>query len=270
MAMAHGAGEQDHALDGLAEVERELGFSLRDDLAAALGGDAAFAIDGPLLPTPSWKVVLEVIDPPGLELSIERAVEAANRDAAEEGKPGLRFGEEEVDGRRYLMLQAGDGATLAAMTFVDGYLVATPSRALVLEAIAHRAAGTHLTASRVFQERLPSDAETDFSALLWQNLGDAAGPLGELLSGALPQEGREQIEALARDLGPTLVLAYGDFDRLRLVSRGGAGPLGLSFEKLLALAGAISDLVPALQEGAGGDGAGDGSEEKETPVRTTA
>ena len=38
-----------------------------------------------------------------------------------------------------------------------------------------------------------------------------------------------------------LVLAYGDADRVRLVSRGGAGPLGLSFEKLLALVGIIGN-----------------------------
>jgi hypothetical protein len=141
----------------------------------------------------------------------------------------------------------------------------------VLEAIAHRAAGTHLTASRAFQERLPSDAETDFSALFWQDLSGSAGPIGELLSGALPEGGREHIEALARDLGPMLVLAYGDHDRLRLVSRGGAGPLGLSFEKLFTLFGAVSELVPERDDDAGeGAVAGGDEAEKETPVRATA
>ena len=44
------------ALEGLAEMEREVGVNLRDDLVAALGGEVTLAIDGPLLPMPSWKV----------------------------------------------------------------------------------------------------------------------------------------------------------------------------------------------------------------------
>ena len=62
--------------------------------------------------------------------------------------------------------------------------------------------------------------------------------------------------ALASEVGPTLVLAYGDDDRVRLVARGGAGPLGVSFERLLALAGAVREQMPTAEEG-------------ETPVRTT-
>jgi hypothetical protein len=251
-------GEQ--ALAKLAETESQLGFSLRDDLAAALGGDAAFALDGPLLPNPAWKAIVEVVDPSRLEFALGRAVEAINREAAAEGRPGLRFGQEEVDGRRYLTLATDAGVALAAMSFVDGYLVAAPSRALVVAAIAHRDAGTHLVASQAFRDLLPSDAETDFSALVWQNFGGVAGPLGELLGSALPEGEREQIEALSRELGPTLVLAYGDADRVRLVSRGGAGPLGLSFEKLLAVAGALRAEAPTAEEDAGG----------ETPPGTTA
>jgi hypothetical protein len=158
-----------------------------------------------------------------------------------------------------LTLATDAGVELAAMSFVDGYLVAAPSRALVVEAIALRDAGTHLVASQAFRDLLPSDAETDFSALAWQNFGGIAGPLGGLLSGALPAEQREQIAALAEDVGPTLVLAYGDADRVRFVSRGGAGPLGLSFEKLLAVAGALREAVPAAD-----------AEATETPAQPTA
>ena len=71
LAVARAAESEDEngedPLDELAKLETELGFSLRDDLAAALGGDAAVAIDGPLLPKPSWKVVVEVVDPSRLE-----------------------------------------------------------------------------------------------------------------------------------------------------------------------------------------------------------
>jgi hypothetical protein len=247
LVRAEGAEGGERALAELARVEGELGFSLRDDLAAALGGDAAFALDGPLLPKPSWKLVLEVVEPSRLDYVLGRAVEAANREAEAHGRPGLRLVREEVDGRRYLRFATDSGVDLAVASFVDGYLVAAPSRALILDAIALRAAGTHLVASRAFLEKLPSDADPSFSALVWQSFGGVGGALGELLAGALPAEGRAEIEALARETGPTLVLAYGEPDRLRLVTRGGAGPLGLSFEKLLALAGALRERPPAAE-----------------------
>ena len=99
---------------------------------------------------------------------------------------------------------------------------------------------------------------------LWQNFGGATGPLGQLLGSALPEGERQQIEALTREIGPTLVLAYGDADRVRLVARGGMGPLGMSFEKLLAVAGALREQAPSAED------ADSTANEVETPVRTTA
>jgi hypothetical protein len=210
--------------------------------------------------------VLEVTDPSHFEYVLGRAVEAVNRKAAEEGQPGVRLGQEDAGGRRFLTIAREGGSTLAEMTFVDGYLVAAPSRALVLEAIANRAAGTTLTASRAFQDLLPSDAETDFSGLVWQNMGGLAGPLGQLLGGALEPSEREQIEALAKETGPMLVLVYGEPDAVRLVARGGTGPFGFSFERILALAGIVSEhaSMPG-RVASGADGAQTGS-----PARPTA
>ena len=34
-----------------------------NDIAATLGGEMTVAVDGPLLPTPSWKVAIEVNNP---------------------------------------------------------------------------------------------------------------------------------------------------------------------------------------------------------------
>ena len=55
------------------EIEKQQGIDIRHDFAAPLGGEFAFAIDGPLLPTPSWKMILEVYDQAKLQATLERA-----------------------------------------------------------------------------------------------------------------------------------------------------------------------------------------------------
>ena len=65
-------------------IDNKLHIDVRNDLIANLGGDFAFAFDGPVLPTPSWKMVIEVNNPDALENSFgaddrshARAVERA-------------------------------------------------------------------------------------------------------------------------------------------------------------------------------------------------
>lgn len=260
LAAARAKGAE-QATAKLAEVESALGLSLRDDLAASLGGDFAIALDGPVLPKPSWKLVVELADPSRFDFALGRLVEVANAEAAKQGQPGLRLAQEEADGRLYQHLSTEAGADLAFLTQVDGYLLAAPSRALLVETIARRAAGAHLAASRAFLSRLPSDGDPNFSAVVWQNLGGLASSLGQLFGGSnLAPEAQAELEAMTRDAGPSLIVAYGEPDRVRLVARGAHGPLGFSFEKLLALAGALRS----------GTSAPASPVAVETPVRATA
>ena len=46
----------------LDQLQADHGLDIRKDFAAPLGGEFAFAIDGPILPTPSWKMIFEVND----------------------------------------------------------------------------------------------------------------------------------------------------------------------------------------------------------------
>ncbi len=229
------------------EARSELGLSLRDDLAAALGGDFAIAIDGPWLPQPAWKVVIEVLDATRLQSTIARLVEAANAEAAENGKPGLVLGEEAAEGQIYHRIAHADGRELGWYVFEDGYLVAAPSRALLAQTLDRRAAGSTLLSSQAFLDRLPSDGEPNFSALVWQNLGASIGDLARLLGDGVHTEA---LEASAPS-GPTLLLAYGGADRISLLATGAPGPLGMSLQSLLAMGAAVHEQpqVEAVPEG---------------------
>lgn len=249
------AGEAEGARR-LMQAERELGLSLREDLAAALGGDVAVALDGPFLPQPSWKIVVETVDAGRLEHALDRLVEACAREARADGRPAPVWRQESAGGRLWRTLALEGGRDLAHFTFEDGYLLVGPSRALLADAVARRAAGATLASSRAFLDRLPADAEPDFSAVAWQNLAGSALEIAQLISGAgsaLAGEERARLEGLLDDSGPMVAVAHAGADRVSLAARGARGPLGLSFESLFALAGLgrSGELAPeAVEEAA--------------------
>ena len=110
MAMSHADDDGEDGGHDFADVERELGLSLHDDLAAPLGGEVAFALDGPFLPEPSWKVIVEVYDPGTLQHTIETAVAEADRRIRAEGGAGVTLGSEESGGRTWYHLGKADAA----------------------------------------------------------------------------------------------------------------------------------------------------------------
>jgi len=245
-----------------AEIERRLGLSLRDDVAAPLGGEVAFALDGPLLPEPSWKVIVEVYDPATLQHTLETAVAEADARSRAEGGSGLTYGAETAGGVTYHRIAYGDGDGVHYL-FVDGYLVAAPSRALLERTLAQRAAGSTITAAARFRDLLPRDGHADFSALFFQHVGPLLAPMADVIgrnSGGLSDEQRRSLAALVEDSEPTLAYAYGGPDRIVITGVGPGGPLGIGIEALTGLGGLASmgaALSSAAAEGeraaAGGD-----------------
>src|SRR6202041_2863919 len=60
------------------KAQSELGIDIRNDLAGNLGGEFLFALDGPVLPAPSGKAIIEVRDSARFETTLERLVQAVN------------------------------------------------------------------------------------------------------------------------------------------------------------------------------------------------
>jgi hypothetical protein len=220
----------------LAELQEQLGVDLKQDVAAALGGEMAFAIDGPLLPKLSWKLVLEVYDPAGLQAALERL--AGNHDLGiDDGQVEIRS--ETVGGRTFYTLSI-DGHEIH-YTFTDGFLVAASSRLLVERALQLQESGTGVVISKDFRSMLPSDSEANFSALFYQDTRRLTEGLGEV--------GLEQ-------LPPTLAFAYGHPDSVEAAMVTPGDPLGLDWllQMLFKLGAAHSALgtAPAAAAASGG------------------
>ncbi|HYO63569.1 MAG TPA: FecR domain-containing protein [Pyrinomonadaceae bacterium] len=220
----------------LRELEAQQGFDIRRDFAAPLGGEFAFAVDGPLLPTPSWKMVLEVYDQPRLQQTFERVIEKLNAWAVLQGKQGLRWENTTEGGRTFYALKSVDFGMEVHYTYANGYLVAGPSRGLIDRALKFREAGSTLLRSPRFTSALPEDGNANFSAVFYHDLAPLVKPFADSAAGArLPEQQRQALAALATDAPPTLAYAYARGDSVTLAANTEGGPFGLGPASLLGL-----------------------------------
>ena len=224
-ALAIPQGSLAAAQQTLADERQQKGFNVRDDLAASLGGEFAFAVDGPLLPVPSWKLISEVYDPGRFQATLQRFVDAHNQEIAQTGKKPLLTSQESVDGHTYYSIAQADSGPLleAHYTFDRGYLIAGPTRALVSHALALKTAGTSIKNSRKFLELTPRDRHVNFSVVIYQNLGTSMAPLA-MLAGAFmnqsgPRRSGNMLEGLT-NIKPTLYAVYGEPDRITMTANG--------------------------------------------------
>lgn len=204
--------------NNLAEMNAELGFDLRNDLASALGGEMTLALDGPLLPTPSWKIIVEVNNPGALQLVIEKSIQRRGREAQGSNAPGVTLEQQQIGGRTfYTIHMLGPGlATECDYTFADGYMLLAPSRALLLAALDTHSDGSSLARSASFRSLLPSDNQANFSGMLYQNLS----PILKPLASELTSQQFSLLQQLAADSKPTVICGYGETDRIEVATNG--------------------------------------------------
>ena len=235
----------------LDKQQADHGLDIRRDIAAPLGGEFAFAIDGPILPTPSWKMVFEVNDSPHLQQTLERVVDEINKEAAKFGKTGLVWDRAELAGRTYYTLRSADFGVEVNYTYVNGYVVMGPSRAMVERSVRTQEQGYTLLRSSRFTAGLPSDGNANFSALFYHNLAPLVQPFAERIAnsaGNLPQEQQQAIKAMAADMPPTLAYAYAQDDSITFAANTEGGPFGLSPATLLGVPNAL-EIQHILQQG---------------------
>jgi hypothetical protein len=229
-----GSGDQNFQQD-LEQFETKTGVRVVDDIAAPLGGEVTFAFDGPVLPTPRWKVILEVYDPATLQSTIGKLIESFNREAGNSGGP-FQLAQRQVGSQTYYTLHNSEQRNLEIdYTYVDSYLIAGPDIGTLSRAIQDRQSGNSLTHSQTFQALLPSDGYTNFSAIFYHNTGPVVGPLVEQIKtiGTLTPQQQQSIATLQANTAPGLIYAYGEPDRIVVASD--SGFMGFDLGTLMTL-----------------------------------
>jgi hypothetical protein len=237
-------GTSEH--DGSASLfENDLADDMRNGLLSALGGEAAFGLDGPAFPVPAWKAVLAVYNADLVQSAIERIVSLANeRLVAEAVDAELLLTASSTRGylSAGLQLVAAPGSELAALqdqlsfhyAFVDGYLVVAPNEAMVGKAIDQYHSGVNVLANEDLRRLLPNDGHLDFSAMAFSRLGEFAADLVTRLPTSVTAEQQQVLTDLSNATGASLYSAYGETDRLRFVQNGNSAlPFGIG--QLLSL-----------------------------------
>jgi len=225
----------------LQEFQRDHGIDLRQDFVAPLGGEFAFAIDGPVLPTPSWKLVFEVENPAKLQESIAHAVTELNAWSAANGRPQVSFEHSTVGSTEFHTIAIGAGLAQLTYAFADGYLVAAPSQALVESALRYRDSGYTLTQSPRFKSALPADADVNFSALFYQDLAPLVGPIVDRYKNAAPLSNEQQqaLSAFSSSSKPSLAALYARDQSIVMVCTSDRGPLGITPASLIGVPGSF-------------------------------
>ncbi len=219
----------------LSEFESKTGVSVLDDMAAPLGGEVTMAFDGPMIPTPRWKLIFEVYDPTTLQSTIEKLIDSFNSEPSAQ-RHSLQLTKRQINSRTYFTISSlGQPGVEIDYTFVDSYLIAAPDAGTISRAIQSREAGYTLTHSSTFKALVPSDSYTNFSAIFYHNIGPVVGPLADQVkaTGALTAQQRQSIDALTANSAPGLIYVYGEPDRIVIASN--TGFMGFDLGTLLTM-----------------------------------
>jgi hypothetical protein len=219
----------------ISDMEAQLGFDFRADAAAAFGGEVAVAIDGPLLPVPSWKLVLEVHDPARVTWLLEQLAVMASEKLVAQGHEPIELTSEEVGGRTFWTLS---GDKPFHFTFEESYLIAAPNRGLLDRAVRYKQSGYSLASAPRFRSLMPTDGSDNFSAVFYQDALSLLEPLAERIAAQdLTHDQRAALDAPASEGGPTLGYAYGEPERIVFAASGTMSLLEAGLPGLLGLGG---------------------------------
>jgi hypothetical protein len=189
----------------LAQANEKLGAGFLENLTAAMGTEAAFALNGFSVDGPTWVMAVLANDSSVIDNSLRKLADAFNAELSpEEQSMRIVFRQEDAGGRVWSTMKAGSLPFGVTWSYDQGYMVAASDRATAERAIATRNGGSPLVWSPAFLSQLPSSAGMHPSAFAWLNTKGALG----IFSALAPN--------------PTLTKLLAERDAVRVVFDGGA------------------------------------------------
>ena len=237
------------AWNDILTFQQEHGIDIQSDLASPLGGEFVIAIDGPMLPIPSWKIVIEVYDSAQFQNTLEWLGAELNRIAATEGKQGVAITAESDGGQIYHTVTVLETALEIHYTYSGGYMIVAPSRALVTQALQYNQTRYTLGSSAEFQGLLPAGGTNYCSAILYQNMTPMISTIAKyvpLPEDVLTDDQLAAIRETVENTPPTLACVVAEEDRIVASNQG-----ELAFN--LITLGGFTGLLETLRQVQGSD-----------------
>jgi type II secretory pathway pseudopilin PulG len=198
----------------LAQFEKLLNLSLKDDVLSHLGGEITAELDDIAAPKPVWKVILRIDDSNHLQQTLNTLLAVAHL-----------VPEQVTDGKvTYYTIHVprANAPVNIGYAFADGYWIVASSQETVAEAVRLHKTGESLGKSKKFLASLPPSPTPGASALLYQDPQAMAALQMQRL-------GRDMAESLAHFSGqttPTVLCAYGAEKAIREASKSAGFDVG--------------------------------------------
>jgi len=199
--------------DGVAALETKLGAGFVATLTAAMGTEAAFAVQGVSINGPTWTMVALANDPNVIDSSLAALVDTFNAELGpDEQRRRCVLEQESAGGRVWHTLKTESLPLGVTWTYDGGYLVAASDRATAERAIATRNSGSALIWSTAFQGQLPASTPIHPSAFVWLNTRGALGTFSALAPNAA-------LTKLLAERDPVLVVFDSTPEQIHAASR---------------------------------------------------
>jgi len=198
---------------GLASLDEKLGVGFVQDLTAALGTEAAFAVTGLSTSGPTWVMASVTYNPAAIDSSLKKLVEIFNGELGpEERDKRIVLEQTRVGGRTWNTMKPVGLPLGITWTYDQGYMVAGSDRAVAERAIATRNGGSQLVWSPEFLGQLPWSGGLHPSAFAWLNAKGALGILSAMTTNPALRE-------LMAGRDPILVVFDGAPNQIHAASR---------------------------------------------------